>query len=67
MDNARALCERLEQAYSFECEAGPLRNCVEWQRLKELLGVASEAMDKTLREFDLSGKAAKLCRGADTR
>ena len=55
-ENARLLCVRLEQAYSFECEAGSLANCVEWRRLKELLGVASAAIDKTLHEFEVAGK-----------
>lgn len=58
MDNAKALCDRLEHFYSFECEAGPLTNCVEWLRLKELLGVASAATDKLIREFEVAGKPA---------
>lgn len=41
MNDAKALCDRLE-AYDFRCEAGPLRNCVDWQRLKELVGAANE-------------------------
>lgn len=56
MDNAKDLCERLENFYSFECEAGPLATCVEWCRLKELLGIASDAIDKTVREFNVAGK-----------
>lgn len=28
------LMARLESHYSFECEGGPLRNCVEWHQLK---------------------------------
>ncbi len=31
------LIEALEQKYSFECNAGTLENCVEWQELRELL------------------------------
>jgi hypothetical protein len=31
------LLDRLENYYTFECEGGPLRNCVEWQRVKALL------------------------------
>lgn len=27
------LVERLENYYNFECDGGPLRNCVEWQQL----------------------------------
>lgn len=33
---AAALCERIE-LYGFQCEGGPLRNCVEWQDLRKLL------------------------------
>ena len=29
--NGRALAERLENGYNFECEAGPLRMCSDWQ------------------------------------
>ena len=28
------LMKRLESYYGFECEGGPLRNCVEWHQLK---------------------------------
>lgn len=31
------LLDRIE-AYGFECEAGPLKNCVEWIELKKRLG-----------------------------
>jgi hypothetical protein len=31
--NGRILIERLERDYKFECEAGALVNCVEWQDL----------------------------------
>jgi DNA-binding transcriptional regulator YdaS (Cro superfamily) len=34
---AAALCARIESAYKFECEAGPLKNCVEWQELRRIL------------------------------
>jgi hypothetical protein len=29
------LMEEIEK-YGFECEAGPLDNCIQWQKLKEL-------------------------------
>jgi hypothetical protein len=32
--NGRAHIERLESTYQFECEAGPLSNCKDWQGLK---------------------------------
>lgn len=27
------------EAYHFECEAGPLKNCAEWIELKKRLGL----------------------------
>lgn len=33
--NGRTLMDRIEQAYSFECEAGPLRLCADWHMLRE--------------------------------
>ena len=32
--NGRAHIERLEATYQFECDAGPLSNCKDWQGLK---------------------------------
>lgn len=34
--STKDLLDRLE-AYGFECEAGPLENCVDWQELKRRL------------------------------
>ena len=34
---AQEALKQLER-YNFECEAGPLRNCVHWQRLEAALG-----------------------------
>ena len=31
------LCDRLEINYDFECEGGPLKNCVEWRDLRKIL------------------------------
>lgn len=31
------LLERLETSYNFQCEAGSLKHCIEWQRLKEVV------------------------------
>ena len=28
------IIDRLENDYRFECEGGPLKNCVEWQELR---------------------------------
>lgn len=30
----QALIDQLENYYDFQCEGGPLRNCVEWRQLK---------------------------------
>ena len=32
-----ALLDTIENAYHFECEAGPLKNCGEWKALKRAL------------------------------
>lgn len=42
------IVERLENVYDFQCEAGPLKNCVEWQQLKaeiERLRSGRDAVD----------------------
>ena len=36
-----SLFERLENCYDFQCEGGPLKNCVEWQQLKAMLAASS--------------------------
>ena len=33
IENGRAFIDRLETHYSFECEAGPLKNCTDWYEL----------------------------------
>lgn len=50
--------ERLETSYKFECEAGPLRNCVEWKTLKDGIASAVVALEKTKAEFNAAGKPA---------
>jgi hypothetical protein len=37
VNSLKPLIDRLENSYDFQCEAGPLKNCVEWQQLKALL------------------------------
>jgi hypothetical protein len=37
LGEVQSLIRRLEQDYAFECEAGPLRLCVDWQRLRQLI------------------------------
>ena len=39
MDEIEPLFERVE-SYGFECEAGPLKNCVEWIELKRRVAEA---------------------------
>src|SRR5665213_509646 len=36
------LLNRLDGDYDFQCEGGPLRNCVEWQQLRSALLSSSE-------------------------
>lgn len=38
-EEAEELMKRLEYDYEFECEAGSLKNCQEWRRLKIIMGV----------------------------
>lgn len=35
----RRLIERLENYYDFQCEGGPLKNCVEWQQITAAITV----------------------------
>ncbi len=53
-----SMIERLENAYQFECEAGPLKNCVEWQKLRDGIATAIAALEKTKAEFHTAGKPA---------
>ena len=57
-DKPMRIIERLESEYNFECEAGPLKNCVEWQRLRNGIATAIAALEKTKKEFEVSGKPA---------
>jgi hypothetical protein len=34
IENGREFIRRLEEHYTFECDGGPLRLCVEWDELK---------------------------------
>lgn len=52
------MIDRLEHSYQFECEAGPLKNCLEWQKLKSAIDTAKEALTKTKLEFRAAGKPA---------
>lgn len=40
--NGRIFMDRLEEDYSFECEAGPLSGCAEWQELKRCYDAMAE-------------------------
>ena len=53
-----SIIERLESEYNFECEAGPLKNCVEWQKLRDGVATAIAALEKTKAEFQTAGKPA---------
>lgn len=51
------LVDRLEHHYCFECEGGPLRNCVEWQQLKGALAALPTA-DDSAEDLALHGNGA---------
>lgn len=53
-----SLIDRLENEYQFECEAGHLKNCVEWQKLRDGVATAIAALEKTKKEFEIAGKPA---------
>ena len=36
--NLKTLIDRIESNYLFSCEAGPLKNCTEWQELRGIMG-----------------------------
>lgn len=50
---ALELVDRLENYYQFECEGGPLKNCVDWQRLKALIATS---IDRPLAAWVEIGK-----------
>lgn len=37
--DAQRICDDLENTHQVRCEAGPLRNCVEWIELKRRLNL----------------------------
>src|SRR3954452_19510207 len=39
---AQIICDDLENVHHIRCEAGPLKNCVEWIELRRKVGVPSE-------------------------
>ncbi|HCP79383.1 MAG: hypothetical protein CML16_03305 [Pusillimonas sp.] len=42
IENGRAFADRLENDYSFECEAGPLKTCVDWQEFRRCFECLAE-------------------------
>jgi hypothetical protein len=63
----RALIDRLENYYDFECTGGPLRHCVEWQQLKAVLVPPAEATPRELREAFDAGWGAAIRQETDWR
>lgn len=57
--SALKLIERLEMHYQFECEAGPLKNCMEWVDLKAALETVADGLKKTKEEFQAAGKPSR--------
>lgn len=50
------LCGRIE-SYGFECEAGPLENCLEWQELKRFAADLASALSVLEEEYNESVNA----------
>ena len=48
---------RLENIYKFECEAGVLGNCKDWQELKVDIECAVKVLKLLKNEFEIAGKA----------
>lgn len=48
--------DRLENEYQFECEAGSLKNCVEWQTLRDNVQTAIASLEKIKAEFQTALK-----------
>ena len=44
--NYEALLDKLENEYAFACEAGPLKNCVDWQALRRAAARQQEALEQ---------------------
>lgn len=42
IENGRAFAERLEGDYSFQCEAGQLTDCVDWQEFRRCFEYLAE-------------------------
>ena len=68
--NGREFFRRVEEFYDFECEGGPLKNCVEWQQAKDcfeyLVGFA-ELVSHDIAELlaDLDDEAGTIRVGDD--
>lgn len=45
--NARCLADLVEQEYDFECQAGPLSGCCEWQDLRQCIAVMANYIDES--------------------
>jgi hypothetical protein len=61
---ALQILNRIEE-YGFECEAGPLKNCVDWQKLRALLetkrypdGMTEEDDRRFNRQWDVGASEA---------
>jgi type IV secretory pathway ATPase VirB11/archaellum biosynthesis ATPase len=48
--------DRLENSYRFECEAGPLRNCIEWRQIKTSIAAAIKELMELRGDLVAIGK-----------
>ena len=50
---------RLESYYNFECEAGPLRNCIEWRELRAAIDRLRAMAEAGERLVEVAGAIVK--------
>lgn len=72
IENGRVFADRLESDYSFECQAGPLRNCSDWQEfrrcfehLAEWAMHAPQSAESAETEEDIEAAAKTLAKCMD--
>lgn len=55
--NGRVFADQVEQEYGFECQAGPIANCYEWQQLRRCLVAMAEYVEHAPDEREIAARA----------